>query len=72
VSWAIYRVLMALTAGTIACDANLRLNANNEQSAYFIGVGDYSVNTWHWYGRSRYHTYASMSPQLHTPAVWET
>ncbi len=31
--------------GTIAADVNLRLN-----SAYYIGVGDYSVNTWHWYG----------------------
>jgi hypothetical protein len=51
VSWAIYRIPMgAEQPGTIAADANLRLNANNEPSAYYIGVGDYSVNTWHWYG----------------------
>lgn len=41
-SWAIYRIPMgADQPGTIATDVNLRLN-----SSYYIGVGDYSVNTW--------------------------
>jgi hypothetical protein len=46
VSWAIYRIPMgADQPGTIAADANLWPN-----SSYYVGVGDYSANTWHWYG----------------------
>jgi hypothetical protein len=31
--------------GTITADVNM-----HNGSSYYIGVGDYSVNTWHWYG----------------------
>jgi PKD repeat protein len=51
VSWAIYRIPMgAEQPGTIAADVNLRLTSANSESEYYLGVGDYSVNTWHWYG----------------------
>ncbi len=51
VSWAYYRIPMgAEQPGTIAADVNLRLDANSDTSAYYVGVADYSANTWHWYG----------------------
>jgi len=46
VSYAIYRLPMGTDQpGTITADVNL-----HNGSAYYVGVGDYSVNTWHWYG----------------------
>ncbi len=46
VSYAIYRLPMGTEQpGTITADVNL-----HNGSAYYIGVGDYSVNTWHWRG----------------------
>jgi len=46
VSYAIYRLPMGVEQpGTITADVNL-----HSGSAYYIGVGDYSVNTWHWHG----------------------
>jgi len=46
VSYAIYRLALgAEKPGTITADVNV-----HSGSAYYIGVGDYSVNTWHWYG----------------------
>ncbi len=46
VSYAIYRLPMgADQPGTITADVNV-----HNGSSYYIGVGDYSVNTWHWYG----------------------
>ncbi len=46
VSYAIYRLPLGVEQpGTIAADVNL-----HNGSSYYIGVGDYSVNTWHWYG----------------------
>lgn len=51
VSWAIYRIPMgAEQPGTIAADVNLRLTSANAESEYYLGVGDYSLNTWHWHG----------------------
>jgi PKD repeat protein len=51
VSWSIYRVPMgAEQPGTIAADVNLRLTSASTESQYYIGVGDYSANTWHWHG----------------------
>jgi hypothetical protein len=46
VSYAIYRLPLGVEQpGTITADVNL-----HNGSAYYIGVGDYSVNSWHWYG----------------------
>jgi len=46
VSYAIYRLALgAEQPGTITADVNV-----HSGSAYYIGVGDYSVNTWHWHG----------------------
>ena len=46
VSYAIYRLPLGVEQpGTITADVNLH-NGN----AYYVGVGDYSANTWHWYG----------------------
>jgi len=46
VSYAIYRLPMGTDQpGTITAD----VNAHNG-SSYYIGVGDYSANTWHWHG----------------------
>jgi PKD repeat protein len=51
VSWAYYRIPMgADQPGTIAADVNLRLTSSNIESGYYLGIADYSVNTWHWYG----------------------
>jgi hypothetical protein len=51
ISWSIYRIPMgAEQPGTIAADVNLRLTSTNTESEYYIGVGDYSANTWHWNG----------------------
>jgi len=45
-SYAIYRLALgAEQPGTITADVNL-----HNGSSYYVGVGDYSVNTWHWYG----------------------
>ena len=45
-SYAIYRLPLGVDQpGTITADVNL-----HNGSAYYIGVGDYSANTWHWYG----------------------
>ncbi len=47
VSWAMYRIPMgAEQPGTIAADVNL-LSAGCE---YYLGVGDYSTDTWRWHG----------------------
>jgi len=46
ISYAIYRLPMGTDQpGTITADVNLHIG-----SGYYIGVGDYSVNTWHWHG----------------------
>jgi hypothetical protein len=46
VSYAVYRLPMGVDQpGTITADVNL-----HNGSAYYIGVGDYSVNSWHWHG----------------------
>ncbi len=46
VSYAIYRLPLGVDQpGTITADVNV-----HNGSAYYIGVGDYSVNSWHWYG----------------------
>ena len=46
VSYAIYRLpMVSEQPGTIAADINV-----HNGGSYYIGVGDYSVSTWHWYG----------------------
>ncbi len=45
-SYAIYRIPMAgEEPGAVAVDANVHING-----AYYVGVADYSADTWHWYG----------------------
>ena len=51
VAYAIYRLpLGAGQPGCLAAEVNLRLKSDSTPSDYYLGVADYSANTWHWQG----------------------
>ena len=56
--------------GTIAADVNTRLNASGAPSAYYIGVADYSANTWHWFGPfTAYHARFTVPSAAYTSSL---
>lgn len=48
--WAMYRIPLSSGPGAVSIDANLRASGDGSPGEYWVALGDYGNESWHWHG----------------------